>query len=69
MKLALYLFPDSRERFPREVLKVEKTRGAFTGATVWRVTYKEPLSGMGYSDTLYHGKLRNLPPEKVTVFA
>lgn len=56
--LRLYLMPDSNATHDVKVRSVTKTRGTFTGATVWRFHYVCPISNHA-NWTTCHGKRRS----------
>lgn len=66
MRIVLETMPRdmSRGGNPRSfhVMHVAKTKGIFSGATVWQVRYKDEFSSLGYSTTLYHGQSKSYIP-------
>ena len=60
-----------RDGAPRayEVTGILKTRGFFTGASLWKVKYADGQCPLGFSVVQFHGKTGNLPAEKVTILA
>jgi hypothetical protein len=59
----------ARDGAPRdyEVTGILKTRGVFTGGTLWKVKYADGQSPFGFSVIQFHGKKNNLPSESVTI--
>lgn len=59
----------ARDGAPRayEVTGILKTRGVFTGGTLWKVKYADGQCPLGFSVIQFHGKKGNLPTEKATI--
>jgi hypothetical protein len=71
--ILVYTFPDQPEPRRAIVTRVSKSRGMFTGATVWRHHYRDPMTGtetwiMSHGiRRSNHPRIANWPAETIPV--